>query len=149
MASVADELAWGERFENPILERWAKLSPHAPDGCLFLKSGPFSPFDAYVVDKRGFVLCYVEVKRRRTGADQYGDCICPFTKHEAARYARDAHDIYFVLVTEYGCGTLVEVDLSKRPSRTQMIARRDRPGMKPVKHAVYEGPQVVKLEGPR
>jgi hypothetical protein len=48
---------------------------------------------------------------------------------------------------EYGCGSLVEVDLSERPSRFTDIVRRDRPGMKPVPHVIYDKHRLTLLEG--
>jgi hypothetical protein len=50
-------------------------------------------------------------------------------------------------VVEYGCGSLVEVDLSEKPSRYRDITRRDRPGMTPVPHVIYDKGRLRLLEG--
>lgn len=145
--SIEREVAWGEANEERILKRWLKLSAFA-EGCeAFRKSDEFRDFDFYVEAPGGYVRCYVEVKRRRTEFAKYGDAIFPLRKHKHALRESLLTGIPHVAVTEYGCGTLVEVVLSKKPSVTKDVVRRDRPGMKPVPHAFYTRRQLTVLEG--
>ena len=144
--SIEREVAWGEAAEERIVQRWLKLSPFAEDCETFRKSDEFRDFDFYIEAKGGYVRCYVEVKRRRTDFAKYGDAIFPLRKHNHARRESLKTGIPHIAVTEYGCGTLVEVNLAKKPASTKDVARRDRPGMKPVPHAFYTRRQLTVLE---
>lgn len=140
------EVAWGESSEETILLRWLKLTGYCKGWKAYAHSAGYKDFDFYILDDAGFLIAYVEVKRRRTPFATYGDAIFPLRKHKRARQSALKHDIPYIGVTLYGCGTLVEVALSKVPSKTRDIARRDRPGTKPVPHAVYSKRQMTVLE---
>jgi hypothetical protein len=81
-------------------------------------------------------VAYVEVKRRRTDFAKYQDAMFPWRKHDLGK-ALYPHSIPFVGVTEYGCGTLVEVDLAVVPAVVKNVVRADRPGTPPVRHGLY------------
>jgi hypothetical protein len=140
------EVNWGESAEETILLRWLRTTSYCKGWKCYAKSAGFKDFDFYVLDKEGFIIAYVEVKRRRSEFALYGDAIFPLRKHKRARASVLKHDIPFIGVTLYGCGTLVEVPLSKVPSEKRDIARRDRPGQKPVPHALYSKRQLTVLE---
>jgi hypothetical protein len=141
----ASEVAWGESAEEAILLRWLRLSSFCKGWKSYAKSGGFKDFDFYILDRDGFLMAYVEVKRRRSHFSKYGDAIFPLRKHKRARQSVLKHDIPFIGVTLYGCGTLVEVPLSKVPSSTRDIQRRDRPNTKPVPHAIFSKRQMTVL----
>lgn len=144
--NIASEVAFGESAEERILSRWLKLSAFAEGHSGYLHSPDFKDFDFYVHDRDGFVIAYCEVKRRRTPWGQYPDVIFPIRKHKRAKTASLKHSMPFIGVTEYGCGTLVEINLAKAPSGKKMIARRDRPGTPAVEHAIYSLRQLTVLE---
>jgi hypothetical protein len=147
IADVIAEKAWGEGSEVSILRRWIKLSPEAKGCTRVIKSHEGSAHDFLLLNRLGFPLCYVEIKRRRTPFSKFGDAIFPMTKcGHAKRIAREV-GTPFVGVTEYGCGTLVEVNLTKVPASKRDIGRRDRPHIAPVPHAIYSKRQVTVLEG--
>lgn len=138
-----DEVAWGESFEVAILRRWAALSPFARGAKFVIRSGAYADYDFEIKDKRHLPIAYVEVKRRRSPLARFGDAIFPLRKHDFAKLLA-AYNIPLLAVTEYGCGALVEVNLTVLPARTGGIKRHDRGG-KPVPHAFYEGDQLTVL----
>lgn len=142
----ASEVAYGESAEEAILLRWLKKTSFVKGWKVYSKSAGYKDFDFYVLDDAGFLIAYVEVKRRRTPFSQYGDAMFPLRKHKRARQSQLKHNIPFIGVTEYGCGTLVEVNLAKDPSQTKDVSRRDRPGQRPVPHAFYSKRQLTVLE---
>ena len=141
------EVAFGTSHEGRILKRWAASSPNAKGARGFLKAGKFDDFDFVIFGGDGLVLCYLEVKLRRSPLSRFGDAIFPARKHAFALEARSRRKTPVLAVTEYGCGALVEVGLWKEPSSRRDIARRDRPGMKPVPHVIYEKAKMTVLEG--
>lgn len=146
MGNVRRELAWGEAHESAVLKRWVKLSPHARGAKRFLRTEELDQYDFLVLDGLGVPLCFVEIKVRRTDLAKYGDVLTPWSKHTfAKKLAR--HQLPFLLVTQYACGSLVEVDLTGKPAVKKQVARRDRPGMKPVPHGLYQGTQLTVLAG--
>lgn len=147
VASIQRELEYGATDEENILRRWAQLTTLLAEGSRFVKGGDFDPYDFFVFRKGGLPLGVVDTKRRRVPVGQYGDVMVPFSKHLFAS-SLFPFKLGSVLVTEYGCGTLVELDLSLEPHEVRDVARRDRPGMKPVKHAIYLLDQAVVLEAP-
>lgn len=142
------EVEFGTSREEQILRRWVSLSDCAVDARGFLKGGEFDDFDFVVFAQGGLVLCYVEVKYRRTPFAKYGDAMFPLRKHTFAASCWRKHRLRLYGVTEYSCGTLVELDLQAVPAQRKDIARRDRPGMKPVPHVFYSKSQVTVLAGP-
>jgi hypothetical protein len=149
LSDILAEKAWGESAEVVILRRWLAKSAHAKGAKRIIKSHEGSAHDFLVLNKLGFPLVYVEIKRRRTGFDKYGDAIFPFTKHEHAKRINTDVKVPFIGVTEYGDGTLVEVALFKKPSSVRDVGRRDRPHIPPVPHAFYSKAQLTVLEGAR
>lgn len=139
------EVAFGTAHEGRILARWAASSPRAAGARGFLKAGKFDDFDFVIFAGDGLVLCYLEVKLRRSPLSRFGDAIFPARKHDFALRAKRERKTPVLAVTEYGCGALVEVDLSQTPTRRQDIKRRDRPQMKPVPHVVYEKDRMAVL----
>ena len=144
--SKASEVEWGEASEEKILRRWVKLSAFSKEAKGYHKTPAFCDFDFYVYDEAGFIICYVEVKRRRTEFSKYGDAMFPMRKHKRARQSAVKFNLPVIGVTEYGCGALVEVNLGKEPARKKDVSRRDRPGMRPVPHAFYTKRQLTLLE---
>jgi hypothetical protein len=145
MTDVRTELAWGEAQEERVLNRWARLSKHAKGGARFLRTAERDQYDFLVLDKSGLPLCFVEIKSRRVSFGLYGDVLTPWSKHSYAKKAAK-HALPFILVTEYACGTLVEVDLTVKPRSQKNVARRDRPGTPPIKHGLYSGDQLLVLD---
>jgi hypothetical protein len=145
---IEKEVAFGEEQEERILERWLPLSKFAEEADSYRRSDTYRAFDFYVEAKGGYVRCYVEVKRRRTPFAKYGDLLVPLKKHHEAASEASRTGIPHIVVTEYGCGTLVEADLSQKPFQTRDIKRRDRPRMRPVPHAFYSRSQLTVLAGP-
>lgn len=146
-SSIEREVEFGESHEERILKRWMKSPSKFRKGAhRFTHSEPFCDFDFYVYDKAGFVVCYVEVKRRRSPLSRFGDVMVPLRKHKTARREALQRKIPQICVTEYGCGALVEVTLAKQPSQTRDISRRDRPGRRPVPHAIYSKRQITVLD---
>jgi len=141
---IGAEVEWGESAELLILNRWLSLSKHARDACRFIKSNDFDDYDYFLLCDAGLPVSYVEIKRRRTPFDKYRDAMFPLRKHEFAKKLYK-HSIPFVGVTEYGCGTLVEVDLAMPPSIVRPIARHDRPGSAPRAHGIYALKQLTVL----
>lgn len=141
---IEREVAWGESAELGILKRWLGESLYAATAARIVKSEGFDRFDYLLLDKFGLPVCYVEVKRRRPPLSKYGDALFPHDKHLFARRCA-AFNIPCIGVVEYGCGALVEVDLAKRPSRTDVISRRDRPWDEGSKHAIYSKRQLTVL----
>ena len=102
-------------------------------------------YDFFVFGSKGMPFGTVDTKRRRVPVGQYGDVMVPLSKHE---FALRIPTMCSVLTTEYGCGSLVELDLRLEPNEVRDISRRDRPGMKPVPHAIYLLDQADVLEAP-
>ena len=136
-----EEIAWGEGQERAVVTQWVRVSPIGRKARRFVKSLEFDPYDVLVLADKGMPLCALEVKVRRVAFGEYGDVMAPMRKHEFG-IAMRALGFPFLLVTAYACGTLVEVDLSESPIEVKPIARRDRPGMTPVKHGFWQGPQL-------
>lgn len=138
------EVDWGESQEARVLKRWIETSTYARSGARVVASNKFDDFDRIVFDRRGLPVAYLEIKVRRSPFARFGDAIFPERKHKFARELR-VFNLPFVSVTEYGCGTLVEVDLSQQPDRTGFIKRRDRDNAVP--HVFYERESLTVLEG--
>lgn len=136
---------WGENSEGRILSRWAKLSKAAPKGARYVKTPANATLDFLVLDGKGLPAAYVEIKRRRTALAKYGDAICPWRKHTAAIAVAKKHLVPTFLVTEYGCGALIEVNLATVPAEKRDLGRRDRPNVKPSPHAFYTLEQLTVL----
>ena len=141
------EVEWGESQEAEVVARWTRASDTGKLAHRFVKSLKMDPYDVLVLQERGMPLCALEVKVRRVEFGEYGDVLTPLKKHEFALQMATLGFPY-LLVTQYACGTLVEVDLSKAPKETRAIARRDRPGMTPVLHGLWRGKQ-LRVWGPR
>lgn len=131
------EVAFGTGQEDRVLDRWKQLSPSAQGARGFLKGGKFDDFDYVVFAQDGLVMCYLEVKVRRSPLSRFGDAMFPRRKHDFALKALRERCTPVLAVTEYGCGALVEVNLAFSPDSARDVARRDRPGMKPVPHVFY------------
>ena len=142
--SIQRELAYGQTDEENILRRWAPLTQLLRGAERFVKGAEFDPYDFFVFGKKGLPFGTVDTKRRRVPITEYGDVMVPQSKCDFARRV----GLMSVLVTEYGCGSLVELDLRLEPSEVRNITRRDRPGMKPVPHAIFLLDQAVVLEAP-
>jgi hypothetical protein len=138
------EVAFGTAHEGRILKRWSELSSYAAGARGFLKAGKYDDFDFVIFDGRGFVICYLEIKLRRSPLSRFGDCIFPARKHARALEAQEERKTPMIAVTEYGCGALVEVDLAQEPTRRMMVKRKDRSGPA-VPHVVYEKDRMVVL----
>ena len=136
-----EEIAWGEGQERDVVALWVRRSPIGRKARRFVKSLEFDPYDVLVLAEKGLPLCALEVKVRRVAFGEYGDVMAPMRKHEFG-ISMQALGFPFLLVTYYACGTLVEVDLSENPETVRPIARRDRPGMTPVKHGLWSGSQL-------
>jgi hypothetical protein len=145
--TLSDEVAWGTADEPRIVARWAKLSEWAKAASMARKGGGFFDWDYQLFAKDGFPVCYLEVKKRRSPLWKYGDALFPKRKHDMGRRLLAEHGLRLIGVVEYGCGSLVEVDLSEKPSRYRDITRRDRPGMTPVPHVIYDKGRLRLLEG--
>ena len=130
------EVQFGLAQEERIAMRWLNVKED-PVGSTLIKAGDFADFDFYVVNGSGLLHAYLEVKMRRKPLSAFGDAMFPARKHETALLAREIGNIPFLAVTEYACGTLVEVDLTDEPSFRRDIKRRDRPGMAAVPHIFY------------
>ncbi len=141
------EVEWGEAQEEPIFKRWRDSSASACDASWALPSPKYCDWDRLVFDKSGSPICYLEIKRRRIEFAKYGDVLLPDRKVKFCVREGATHRIPFYLVTEYSCGSLVEVDLSQEPDLRVMITRRDR-SQAPVLHALYEGKKIKLLVGP-
>ena len=136
-----EEVNWGEAQELDVVKRWVSLSEYGARAHRFVKSLDFDPYDVLVLAEKGLPLCALEVKVRRVSFGDYGDVLTPLKKHEFALSLKEMR-IPYLLVTQYACGTLVEVDLSEPPKDSRPIARRDRPGMNPVWHGMWKGKQL-------
>lgn len=143
---MGEEVSWGERQEIEVAKRWKQLSVVGRRCFRPVKSLEFDPYDFLILARKGVPVCCLEVKVRRSPFGKYGDVLAPLKKHEFAVQMADLGFPYY-LVTEYACGTLIEVNLSLPPAETREIARRDRPGMKPVPHGLWKGDQVLVLAG--
>lgn len=137
------EVRFGLNAEEPILTDWSKLSEHAAGARGYLKGGRYDDFDFLIVGKDGTVTCYVEVKQRRIAFGTYGDVIFPLRKYILGRDV-SKRGCTLLVVTQYTCGTLLEVDLSQPPTKRLEIERRDRPGEK-VPHVSYSGTKLTYL----
>lgn len=137
MSVPVEEVAWGESQERDVVKRWVELSPIGRQAKRFVKSLEYDPYDVLVLGEKGMPLCALEVKVRRVEFGEYGDVMAPLKKHEYALQMATL-GFPFLLVTQYACGTLVEVDLSASPTVVRPIARRDRPGMTPVPHGFWK-----------
>ena len=140
-----EEIAWGEGQERAVVTQWVRVSPIGRKARRFVKSLDFDPYDVLVLAEKGMPLCALEVKVRRVQFGEYGDVMAPMRKHEFGA-AMKALGFPFLLITRYADGTLVEVDLSESPGEVRPIARRDRPGMTPVSHGFWKGPQLRVFE---
>lgn len=140
------EVAFGTSHEGRILARWAAKSKYAAGARGFLKGGRYDDYDFVVFAGDGLVICYLEVKLRRSPLSRFGDVMFPARKHDFAVRARRERKTPVVAVTEYGCGALVEVGLWLDPDVRKNVARRDRPGMKPVPHVFYEKAKMKVLD---
>lgn len=138
----AAEVAQGTSQEERILARWAK---HHPEARGFLKGGTYDDFDFVVFGQNGLVYCYLEVKFRRVPLSKYGDALFPLRKHAFAKLSRAQRLTPVLAVTEYSCGSLVEVDLAEEPGERRDVTRRDRPG-RSVPHVLYGKTQMRVLE---
>lgn len=143
-ASIRRELEYGGTDETNILKRWAALTRLLAGAERFVKGAEFDPYDFFVFGSKGMPFGTVDTKRRRVPIGKYGDVMVPLSKHEFALRI----GLCSVLVTEYGCGSLVELDLRLEPNEVRPVSRRDRPGMKPVPHAIYLLDQAEVLEAP-
>lgn len=141
---MGEEVAWGEAQELDVVKRWSVLSEFGREARRYVKSLDYDPYDVLVLADKGLPLCALEVKVRRSPFGKYGDVLTPMKKHEFAVQMGDLGFPY-LLVTQYACGTLVEVDLSETPADSRPIARRDRPGMTPVLHGFWKGSQLRML----
>ena len=151
IATITDlkeaEVALGTSHEPRILARWAARSKWAAGARGFVKGGRYDDFDFIIFGGDGLVICYLEVKLRRSPLSRFGDVMFPARKHAFALEARTKRKTPVVAVTEYGCGALVEVGLWQEPDVRRDVARRDRPGMKPVPHVFYEKGKMKNQEG--
>lgn len=145
--TLTDEVAWGESEENRIVARWSKFSEWAQTATGARKGGRYFDWDYQLFTREGFPVCFLEVKKRRSPLYKFGDALFPKRKYDAGRKLLAEYNLRLIAVVEYGCGSLVEVDLSERPSRFTDITRRDRPGMKPVPHVIYDKHRLTLLEG--
>ena len=143
--SKQDEVALGLANEERIAYDW--LGQQVEPGLTILKSGQFADFDYWVFDRNGILVCYLEVKMRRKPLSTFGDAMFPRRKHDFARSVTLLNSAPFYAVTEYACGSLVQVDLATEPSFERDIARRDRPGMTPVPHVFYKKDRMKVLRG--
>lgn len=139
-----DEVVWGESAEEAVVQRWLPLSLYAKGARRVVKSSHYDDYDFFLLSKQGLPVVFVEIKVRRTKFALYGDAIFPHRKHDFAKRLA-AFKIPFIGVTQYGCGTLVEVDLRVLPAIRKDVVRRDRPGMEPVSHAFYAKEQLAVL----
>lgn len=139
------EVGFGEAYEEPILAEWKQLSPAATEARGFIKGGQYDDFDFIILDRRGLVIVYLEIKQRRVKFGQYGDAMFPLRKHELALEAK-RRGTCILAVTRYACGSLVEVDLGQPPTKKADVTRRDRPG-KAVPHVFYSGRKLRLLRG--
>ena len=144
IANIQAEVAWGESRELGVLRRWLKHSMFAHGAAGLIKSPDFGQYDFLIFDKHGLPLCVVEVKLRRVKFSQYGDALFPYGKHLFAKRVDD-FNIPCIGVVEWACGTLGEVDLTKRPAKTEHITRRDRPGSAGAKHGLWSKRQITVL----
>ena len=144
--SVEREVAWGESREGAVVKRWLDLSAVAEKCERVIKSSAYDDFDFYCFKKNGGPLAWLEIKVRTIDFGVYGDAMFPRRKHEYAKRMWAAHKIPVYAVTEYACGTLVELDLLATPTAARDIRRKDRPGDKPVPHVFYSESQMLVLE---
>ena len=142
---ISAELNFGENKEARVLKRWADLSPNGNKAKLLFKTPSYASFDYLMLGTKGLPLAYLEVKVRRTGLRKYGDAMVPISKINAAKACYAEFGIPVFLVTEYSCGSLIEVSLTSDPALRRDVARRDRPGMKPVPHGLYTLDQLTVL----
>jgi hypothetical protein len=139
-----EEVNWGEAQEIEVVKLWSQRSELGTRAHRFVKSLDFDPYDVLVLAEQGLPLCALEVKVRRVSFGDYGDVMSPLKKREAA-LAFKALGIPFVLVTLYACGTIVEVDLASEPAQVVNVARRDRPGTKPIPHGLWKDESLTVL----
>ena len=141
---IEAEVEHGLKQELRILKRWLDESPSADQAGGVYRTGEYHDFDYYVdKDDDGFPLCYVEVKSRRSPFSRFGDCIVPERKHTTALDLKRKHRIAAICVTEYSCGTLVEVNLAQKPAYVKGIQRRDRRDRPAIPHAFYDKKQLT------
>ena len=145
VSAPIEEVNFGEAQERAVATLWTKISPTGKQARRFVKTEDFDPYDVLVIAEKGLPLCALEIKVRRVAWGEYGDVLTPLKKHLFALELKE-RGLPYLLVTQYACGTLVEVDLSQRPKQERFVARRDRPGMNPVAHGLWKGSQVVVLE---
>lgn len=146
--TLSDEVKWGESEENRIVARWAKLSGWSTQATGARKGGRYHDWDYVLFTREGFPVCFLEVKKRRSPLYRFGDALFPKRKHDFGREILARNNLRLIGVVEYGCGSLVEVDLSERPSRFRGIKRRDRGGPE-IPHVIYDKHRLTLLEGPR
>lgn len=143
-SAIEREVTFGERQEDGVVSQWRKLSEFAQRSAYVVKSAEYHDFDRVIFDRQGILVCYLEVKVRRTPLALYGDAIFPTRKHVFGKRLKDL-GLPFIAVVRYGCGTLVEVDLASTPASRRDVTRRDRDGG-PVPHVVYSGDQLTILK---
>jgi hypothetical protein len=98
--------------------------------------------------RSGRILAYLEIKFRRVEFSEFGDAMFPERKVRFAReVCHDRGEYPLIAVTEYACGTLVEVDLRDEPAERRFVKRFDR--TKAVPHVFYSKDQLTVLDGPR
>jgi hypothetical protein len=136
-----EEVDWGVGQEERVYLAWCERSWLGKQAKRAVKTEEFDPYDVLVFGENAIPLCALEIKVRRVEWGDYGDVMAPIKKHEHALALKE-RGIPFVLITQYACGTIVQVDLSRGPSKRKMVARRDRPGMKPVEHGLWSGSAV-------
>lgn len=132
----AAEVEFGVSQEERVLRRWAPLSRIGRKARGFLRAGRFDDFDYVVFGEDGRVIAYLEIKVRRVPLAKYGDAVFPARKMAKARSIWRANKLPFIAAVEYGCGALVQVDLTAAPSGYRRLTRHDRPGQA-VSHVVY------------
>lgn len=135
--SFQPEVDFGESQEARVLKRWAEQSPVAEAAKRYVKSHPFDPYDFLLLAKRGMPLCVIDIKVRRSPFARYGDVLVPKSKADFAAQLFSLHNLPFLLITEYGCGSLIETPIFRDPHRFQDIQRKDRKDKPPVPHALF------------
>jgi hypothetical protein len=119
------EVEFGVRQERKILRRWRDHTRYFQSIHAAVAGPERADFDFLLLDRDWMLLAYLEVKVRRVRIADYGDVITPIRKHHLALRLRE-HRIRFLMTTLYACGTLIELDLSEKPSRVAPMKRRDR-----------------------
>lgn len=146
MSSRLEEVRFGERQEQAILRRWMPVSRRAAGADRVIKSRPFQDFDFLALAKDGFPLAYLEIKVRRVRLAEFGDAVAPIRKHDYAKRLHEQHRVPFLMIVQYACGSLVEIDLAEPPAAEKALKRRDRKDSVP--HGFWRDAQLtVVLDG--